>query len=210
LLGAPPDSARKVIAQSKIDPWVIIKAPRSGLVIERAINPGEMNDGSKELFTLTDLSQVWLFADIFEKDIEDLQKGQEAVVSIDSLPNDHFPAKIIWVGDSINTTTRTLPVRANVGNSNLLLRPGMFARLKISVGKVPVLQVPRSAVIQKGDKSLVFVDAGDKSYIEREVETGIDDGKDIEIKKGLKIGERVVSHGGTALLGTVMKSSEGG
>ncbi len=210
LLGAPADSARKVIAQSKIDPWVIIKAPRSGLVIERTINPGEMNDGSKQLFTLTDLSQVWLFADIFEKDIEDVQKDQEAVVSIDSLPNDHFPAKIIWVGDSISATTRTLPVRANVNNSNLLLRPGMFARLKISTGAVPVLLVPRSAVIQKGDKTLVFVDTGNKAYIEREVETGIDDGKDIEIKNGLKIGERVVSHGGTALLGTAMKSTAGG
>ncbi|HZT35022.1 MAG TPA: efflux RND transporter periplasmic adaptor subunit, partial [Nitrososphaera sp.] len=68
LLGAPPDSARKVIAQGRIDPWVMIKAPASGLVIERNINPGELNDGTKPLFNISDLSEVWLFGGVFEKD----------------------------------------------------------------------------------------------------------------------------------------------
>ncbi len=65
-----------------------------GVVIERTINPGELTDGSKELFTLTDLSQVWLFANVFEKDVQDVKKGQEAIVSIDSIPDHTFPAKI--------------------------------------------------------------------------------------------------------------------
>ncbi len=209
LLGAPPNSARKVVAQKKIDPMVVIRAPRRGLVIDRAINPGELNDGTKPLFTLADLSEVWLFADIFEKDIEEVKKRQEAIVSVDSLPGHTFPAEIIWVGDSLNPTSRTLPARANVPNPDLILKPGMFARLKINVGHVPVLLVPHSAVIQQGDKVLVFVEVRNRTYQAREVTTGVEDANNIQICSGLKPGERVVVNGSTALLGTVMKTAEG-
>ena len=209
LLGAAPDSARTVLAQRKLNPFVVIRAPRGGLVIERTINPGELNDGTKQLFTVATLSEVWLFADIFEKDIAAVKKGQEAVVTIDSLPNDTFPAKIIWVGDSISPTTRTLSVRANVANPNYLLKPGMFARMKVSVGQISVLQIPKSAVLQEGDKELVFVETGNGTYEEKEVQTGAEDANNIEILGGLTLGERVVVHGGTALLGAAMKSSEG-
>jgi cobalt-zinc-cadmium resistance protein CzcA len=208
LLGAPPDSAKKVLAQTKIDPWVIVRAPREGLVIERDINPGELNDGSKPLFILADLSEVWLVANIFEKDVEQVKKGDEAVVSLDSLPGHPFPAKIVFIGDSINATTRTLPVRANVANPQRILKPGMFARIKVSAGQVPVMLVPRSAIVQMGDKTIVFVDEGNGKFTERDIETGVDDVKGIEVKRGLKLGEKVVYKGATALLGTVMRVAE--
>jgi multidrug efflux pump subunit AcrA (membrane-fusion protein) len=208
LLGAPGDSAERVLAAKKIDPYVVIRAPRSGLVIDRSINPGELNDGSKPLFTLADLSQVWLFADVYEKDIEQVKKGQQAAVSVDSLPTHTFPAEIIWVGDSISPATRTLPARANVDNPDFLLKPGMFARMKITCGKVPVLLVPHSAVVQQGDATLVYVDGGNGSYKERNIEVGIDDANNVEVKSGLKLGERVVSVGATALLGQSMKATE--
>jgi heavy metal efflux system protein len=209
LLGATPNSAQNVLASKKIDPMVIIRAPSGGLVIERTINPGEMNDGTKQLFTLANLSEVWLLGDIFEKDIESVKKGQEAVVSIDSLPDHTFPAKIIWAGDSLSATTRTLPVRANVSNRNFLLKPGMFARMKISCGEVPVLRLPRSAVIQKGDVSMVFVQNKPGKYVAHVVKTGLQDAKNTEILSGITPGDLVVAHGGTALLGTALKSSEG-
>jgi len=209
LLGAPPDSAQKVIAESKLDPWVVIRAPRAGLVIERTINPGEMNDGTKQLFTLANLSQVWLIANIFEKDVETVQKGQEAVVTLDSVPDHPFPAKIVWVGDSVNPATRTLPVRANVANPNSILKPNMFARIKISVGKVPVLLVPHSAVVQKGDLQLAFVPRGENMFEQREVTTGANDATNVEVRSGLAAGERVVVVGATNLLGDAMKASEG-
>ncbi|PWT94460.1 MAG: hypothetical protein C5B53_13140 [Candidatus Melainabacteria bacterium] len=209
LLGAPSDSAQKVVSQKKIDPWVVIRAPRGGLVIERNVNPGEMNDGSKPLFTLANLSDVWLVADIFEKDVELVKKGQEAIVSIDSLPDHPFPAKIVWVGDSISATTRTMPVRANVANPDFILKPGMFARIKVSVGEVPVLVIPRSAVIQKGDKTLVFVSTGKGTFEERQVVTGVNDANDTEVRSGLALGEKVVERGATILLGAAMKTSEG-
>ncbi len=209
LQGAPPDSARKVVENRRIDPMVMIRANEGGLVIERTINPGELADGTKELFTLADLSQVWIFADVFERDINDVKRGQEAIVSIDNLPEKPFPAKIIWVGDSVNATTRTLPVRANVNNADLLLKPGMFARIEISVGKVPVILVPRLAVVQKGDKTFAFVDRGNGNFQERELQIGASDSNDTEIKSGLRVGERVVTHGSTALLGTAMKTAEG-
>lgn len=209
MLGAPPDSAKMVIAKRKIDPFIIIRAPRAGVVIDRTINPGEMNDGSKPLFTLAVLSEVWLVADIFEKDILQVKKGQEAYASLDSEPNKPFAARIVWVGASVNPATRTLPVRANVANPNLILKPGMFARLKIDAGKHNCLRIPRTAIIQKGDETLVFVETHDGTYKEREITTGIDDANYVEVKSGLKEGERVVSQGGTALLGVLMKSLNG-
>jgi len=209
MFGAPPDSARKVIDQNKIDPYVIIRAPRAGIVIERTINPGELTDGTKELFTLTDLSQVWLVANVFEKDVELVKKGQEASVTIDSIADHSFPAQIVWVGDSINPTTRTLPVRANVANHDFILRPNMFARIKIDAGNMPVTLVPRSAIVQKGDRTLAFVETAKGVYEERDVKTGLADATDIEIIKGLNLGERVVSKGSTGLLGTAMKTAQG-
>lgn len=209
LLGAPPDSAQKVIDTDKLDPWVVIRAPRAGLVIERAINPGEMNDGSHELFTLANLSEVWLVANIFEKDMQAVKKGQEAFVTLDSLPDRKFPAKIVWVGDTVNPTTRTLPVRANVANPQQILKPNMFARIKVNVGDVPAVLVPKSSVVQKGDTSLVFLKMADGKFQERQVETGVEDGEDIEIRSGLAVGDLVVSHGAIALYGAAMKTAEG-
>jgi len=209
LLGAPPDSAANVIAKQKLDPWVVIRAPRAGLVIERTINPGEMNDGTKQLFTLANLSQVWLIANIFEKDVEAVKTGQEATVTLDSVPGHPFPAKIIWVGDSISATTRTLPVRANVENPHFILKPNMFARIQISTGKIPSLLVPKEAVIQKGDREFAFVPLDENTFQEREVTTGVEDDKNIEINSGLALGERVVSTGAMSLLGDAMKASEG-
>lgn len=205
LLGAPPDSAQKVVDTKKLDPWVIVRAPRSGLVIERTVNPGELNDGTKQLFTLADLSEVWLVANVFEKDVQSIKKGQGAYVTLDSLPDHKFPAKIVWVGDTMNATTRTLPVRANVANPQLILKPNMFARIKVNVGSVSVLLVPRAAVMQRGDKTLVFVKSGEGKYQEREVTTGVEDADDIQILAGLKPGELVVSHGGTAILGAAIR-----
>ncbi len=208
LLGAPPDSANQVINRKKIDPFILIKAPMDGLVIERTINSGELNDGNKELFTITDLSQVWLFADIFEKDIEAIKKGQEAHVTIDSIPGEKFPAQIIWVGDSVSPQTRTLPIRANVTNKNLLLKPGMFARMKVDVGMTKKLVVPSQAVIQEGDDNFVFVNKGKGNFEERKITQGVDDGNYAEIVSGLTLGEVVVCHGGTSLLGDALKSAE--
>ena len=209
LLGAPPDSAQKVVDTNKLDPWVYVRAPRAGLVIERAINPGELSDGTHELFTLANLSEVWLVANIFEKDVQSVKMGQQAFVTLDSFPDRHFPAKIVWVGDTLNPTTRTLPVRANVANPQLTLKPNMFARINVNVGKETVLLVPIMSVVQKGDKSLVFVKTANGTFSEREVTTGDVDEKDVQILSGLTPGQIVVSQGSTELLGEAMKTSEG-
>ena len=80
--------------------------------------------------------------------------------------------------------------------------------MKVSAGRVPVMLIPRSAVIQKGDKTLAFVDTGNGTFQERDVTTGVDDAEDIEIKGGLKDGEVVVISGATSLLGTAMRAKK--
>ncbi len=142
------------------------------------------------------------------KNYEDEKKGQEAHVTIDSIPGEKFPAQIIWVGDSVSPQTRTLPIRANVTNKNLLLKPGMFARMKVDVGMTKKLVVPSQAVIQEGDDNFVFVNKGKGNFEERKITQGVDDGNYAEIVSGLTLGEVVVCHGGTSLLGDALKSAE--
>jgi cobalt-zinc-cadmium resistance protein CzcA len=209
LLGTEPGSAAKVLAEKKIDPYVTVRAPKSGLIIEKDINPGELADPSKNLFVLADLSDVWLVADVFEKDIEKINLGDEAEVTVDSLPQQPFPAKIIFIGASVDPQTRTMAVRANVNNPQIKLKPGMFARIKIEVGKLATLIIPKSCILTKGDKTFVYVAKGPSTFEERDIVSGDDDGSSIEIKKGLKDGEQVVSKGVFGLFGTAMQTPEG-
>jgi heavy metal efflux system protein len=209
LLGTEPDTAARVLKGRKIDPYVTVRSPKTGVIIERDINPGEMADPTKNLFILADLSEVWLVANVFEKDISTIKVDQTAAVTIDSLPGHAFPARIIYVGSQVDPTTRTLPVRANVPNPNFHLKPGMFARITVNVGQVSSLIVPKSAILTKGDKTFVYVADSSTEFQERDVEVGTQDAIGVEIKSGLKPGENVVVKGAFSLFGAAMKTPEG-
>jgi len=209
LLGTEPDTAERVLKEQKIDPYVTVRSPKSGVIIERDINPGEMADPTKNLFILADLSEVWLVANVFEKDISSIKVDQTAAVTIDSLPQHAFPARIIYVGSQLDPTTRTLPVRANVPNPNFHLKPGMFARITINVGQVSSLIVPKSAILTKGDKTFVYIADSPTAFQERDVEIGTQDANGVEIKSGVKAGEQVVVKGAFGLFGAAMKTPEG-
>jgi cobalt-zinc-cadmium resistance protein CzcA len=209
LLGTEPDTAARVLKERKIDPYVTVRSPKTGIIIERDINPGEMADPSKNLFVLADLSEVWLVANVFEKDISSIKVDQTAAVIIDSLPGHAFPARIIYVGSQVDPTTRTLPIRANVPNPGFHLKPGMFARLTINVDQVSSLLVPKSSILTKGDKTFVYVADNPTNFEERDVQVGTQDGNGVEIKSGLKAGEKVVVQGAFSLFGAAMKTPEG-
>ncbi len=209
LYGVASGNAADVVRNRRINPFVTISAPRSGVITNRTINIGELADPSKDMFTLADLSRVWLVADIYEKDISKVRIGQPVDLTLDSLGGKHFPGKVSYVANELDPQTRTLILRADVPNPGLRLKPDMFARVEVMVGDTAVLSVPREALQRNGDYTFAYVPIGPHRYEERLVEIGLDDGTYVQITKGLKAGEKVVVHGTLPLQGEAQKKAGG-
>jgi len=210
LSGVSLGLADQVVRTRQIYPYVIVSAPRDGIVISRTVNNGELADPSKELFTLADLRRVWLVGDTYEQDINKVHIGQSVKLTFDSLPNQDFFGRINYVANVLDPQTRTLTIRADVPNPGLTLKPDMFARLKMLVENRSLLSVPKSAIQRNGDYNFAYVKVQEHRYEERRVEVGVDNGQSIEITKGLKPGENVVSQGTLALQGAALKLNNGG
>ncbi len=210
LSGVSVGLAAQVVRTGQIYPYVIVSAPRDGIVISRTINNGELADPSKELFTIADLSRVWLVGDTYEQDINKVHIGQSVKLTFDSLPNQGFSGRINYVANALDPQTRTLTIRADVPNPRLTLKPDMFARLKMLVQNRSLLSVPKSAIQRKGDYNFAYVKVQEHRYEERRVEVGVENGESVEVTKGLKPGENIVSQGTLALQGAALKLNDGG
>ncbi|WP_218080522.1 efflux RND transporter periplasmic adaptor subunit [Anthocerotibacter panamensis] len=209
LFGVAFGVAGRVVRERHIDPYITITAPRSGIVVSRLINIGELADPSKELFQLADLGQVWLEADLYEKDIPKVHQGQPVTLTLDSLDGRHFPGRISYLGSELDPQNRTLPIRAVVPNPQFMLKPSMFARAEIQVADSPELSVPRSALQKSGDFTFAYVPVAPNLYEERKITPGIDDGQFVQVLGGLQPQEKVVSQGTLALKGEALKISGG-
>src|SRR5262249_20414778 len=150
----------RILRAGQINPLVTVVAPETGIISERHINLGELVDPSKQLFTVANYRSIWLKADIYEKDIAKVREGQPIVLELDSFPGEKFHGVLDYVADSVNEDTRTLPVRAEVPNIGLKLKPKMFARMIIMVGEHQVLTIPKSAVQDAGSYKVVYIPAG--------------------------------------------------
>jgi cobalt-zinc-cadmium efflux system membrane fusion protein len=207
LYGVTPGVAQTVVRNRRIDPYIAITAPKSGVLIARNINNGELAEPRQELFTTADLSRVWLVANIYEKDIEKIRLGQAVQITLDSLPGKVYPGRLTYIADTLDPTTRTLSIRADVSNPALTLKPDMFARMQVRIRDTQVLAVPSSALQRSGDFTFVYVPLGKRVYQERRVEVGLDGGTHVQIIRGLRPGEAVVTHGTLALKGEALKLS---
>ncbi|MBY0404742.1 MAG: efflux RND transporter periplasmic adaptor subunit [Cyanobacteria bacterium] len=207
LYGVANGVAEEVVKNDKILPYISIKAPRNGILINRNINDGELADPTKELFSLADLSQVWLVGNIYEKDIQTIHVGQPVEVSLDSLPDQKFEGKVSFVGNVLDPQTRTLDLRVDIPNSKLIFKPNMFARMQIYTGSRRVLGIPNSAVQKSGDYSFVYIPIGPNQYEERQVTTGLTEKNFTEILSGLVEGEKIVTQGTESLKEFALKRS---
>jgi hypothetical protein len=140
---------------------------------------------------------VWVYVEIYESEVAFVKLGQNATMQLSYLPGQTFTGKVIYVYPFVDTDTRTVKVRLEFDNPHLLLKPGMFADVQIraDLGRTG-LQVPRSAVIDTGRRSVAFVSLGEGRFEPRSVQTGVDLGEDrIEVLSGLHRGELVVVSG---------------
>lgn len=207
VLGLSEAAIQKTMRTREVDPDVPIFSPETGVVSERSINVGELADPGKCLFTIGNFDSLWIKADINERDISKVQQGQPITLEVDSFPGSTFRGKLNYVADSINPDTRTLPVRAEVSNRSLKLKPKMFARMNILVGEHAALCVPKDAVQDAGSSKVVYVPLSNGKFEERQVEPGAENGDYIEILKGLHAGEKVVTKGSFELRSQSLKAT---
>ncbi len=181
---------------------ITLYAPASGYVIARNAYDKQKVTPETELFTVADLSRVWVMAGIFEADIPLISMGQPARVLLAFPSTRTFPAKVDYIQPSLDPATRTLQVRLTLDNPHTLLKPEMFVNVEFAVGAARRLMVPASAVLDSGLARTVFVDRGDGYFEPRRVQTGERTDDKVEIVSGLSAGERIV------VSGTFMVDSE--
>ena len=168
-------------------------SPVSGYVTDRSALPNVYAQPDMRLYTIADLSSVWVEAQVFQEDAGRLKPNDAADITVDAYPNRTFRARVEQVLPQVDATTRTLRVRLHVANSNLLLKPGMFVNVVLHAPMGRQLFVPATAVLQSGSKWVVFLARGNGRFDPREVELGTRTDDGFSVVKGLQAGERVAT-----------------
>lgn len=205
LYGVDKDELDRVLATKRIDDDFYLEAPRAGIITERNADIGQLIDNSHNVFVVTDLNQVWLTAQAFEKDIHLIKKGQPVIVTVNSYPDKVFRGKVDYTGAILDMDSRTMAVRATVQNPQIALKPEMFANMRVEIGETQALSVPFEAVRKTGEATVAYVVHGKNKFEERKIEVGRRLGQSVEILKGLHPGETVVAHGSLQLQGQMLK-----
>ena len=207
-LRVPAEELDKPRTERLITSRFDLKSPLAGTVVERNVTVGQMvgADPTQVLYTIADLNELQVVAEVYERDLSRVSKGVAVTVTVEAYPDETFSGTIVYVGDVVDPTTRTIKVRCNVTNRDLKLKPEMFAQVRLKVGSNrPVLALPKEAVIVVGGQAFVFVQAADGRYVRRPVVTGTMSGDTIQIREGLQSRERVVVKGALLLKGEMEK-----
>jgi RND family efflux transporter MFP subunit len=174
-----------------------ILAPQDGFVIEKNVVQGQMVDAGMNIYRLADIGIVWVYAQVYEQDLPHVQLGQEADVTLPSMPDREFRGRVTYIYPNVDEKTRTAKVRLEFENPGYFLKPGMFVSVQIASELKPsALLVPDSAVLRSGEKNTVFVALPGGKFDPRTVLLGAEAENDqYEVISGLQEGERVVTSG---------------
>jgi cobalt-zinc-cadmium efflux system membrane fusion protein len=181
-----------------MNPSATIAAPIAGVVVDRQVGPGQyLQAGGPPVFTIADPSSVWLLANVRESDAGLVQLGQPVEVRVLAYPKRVFKARVTYVAAVVDPATHRLPVRAEIDNRDLALKPEMFANFRILTSDATEAPaVPEAAVVYEGATAHVWVVAGDGLLSYRVIRTGRSNDGLVEVLDGLKAGERIVTKGG--------------
>jgi Cu(I)/Ag(I) efflux system membrane fusion protein len=225
LLGVAAEDIDAIVASGKATPRMVIRSPQTGYVIDKKVVVGASVDMKMTLLEVADLSEVWVEADVYEKDIAFLKPGQKVEAAVDALPNRTFTGKLALVYPRLDTATRTNRVRFALENPRHELRPGMFATVLINTPLETIepykslvadhgpmvltayaeagdqaahefLAVPERAVIDSGSKKIVYVEREPGLFEGVEVQLGPRTGQYYPVLKGLSPGEKIAAAGG--------------
>jgi len=200
LLGVPRQEVERLDREDTIKADVPLRAPFDGRVIMRNITRGEVVETQQKLFTVADLSDVWVVGNVPEKDVQFIRKDQKVNVIVSAYPHDIVPGTITYIGDVLDPATRTMHLRVTVLNSDLLLKPEMFATVLVYAAATPdALTVPIEAVQNGPTGKMVFVQRGTNDFEVRTVKVGSEQGEAVTVLEGVSAGEQVVTNGSFVL-----------
>jgi cobalt-zinc-cadmium efflux system membrane fusion protein len=186
-----------------LDRNLTIAAPIDGTVVDRQVGPGQIlrPDMQTPLFQISDLSVLWVQADVFESDLANIRLGAPAEVRVESYPDRVFTARLSFINPTVDPATRAVRVRCQVNNTGGLLKPDMFAKVKIIAAvKQSVPVIPLTAIVERGEKAVVLVEEAPGRYRKRQVDIGDEREGVAMVNSGLKPGERIVTRGAILLL----------
>ncbi|MHB8090637.1 MAG: efflux RND transporter periplasmic adaptor subunit [Syntrophales bacterium] len=170
-----------------------IYSPVSGYILQKMAVQGMRVMPGEKLFDVVDLSSVWIVADIYEYELPLIKVGQPARISLSYFPGQEFSSRVDYVYPTLASETRTAKVRFTIPNPKGVLKPQMFTSIEIKVNLGSRLAVPAEAVIDTGERQIVYVDKGEGYFEPREVSTGLKVDELVEITGGIKAGEKVAS-----------------
>jgi RND family efflux transporter MFP subunit len=199
LLGLPSQRIDQLKSSAQVSSEVSLPAPVSGTVISRTVNPGEVITADKELLRVSDLSSVWVIAQVYEKDLGKIRIGSGASVTSDAYPGRVFRGQVSYIDPAIDQTTRTAQVRVELANPGQLLKIGMFLNVAFATmgpSEVTTPIVPRIAVQNINNQQVVFVATKDSNVFGmRAVRLGVEANGFFPVLEGLTVGEQIVTDG---------------
>lgn len=191
LFDVPPGFIAQLERTGKAQRTVPVLAPSSGIVIAKEVFEGQQVEPNMELFTVTDLSHVWIEADVYENEATRVRVGDSAVLTLAQDPGTSRTGRVKFVSPTLNPETRTVKVRFDFDNPDGALKPAMYANVQITLLAADGVVVPDSAVMDTGLRQVVFVAADDGTFAPRVVRVGIRSEGRAQILEGLRDGERV-------------------
>ena len=199
LLGLSAGAIEGLDPGQAADATTSVPAPIAGVITQRAANVGTNVDQSTQLFTVVDLSTVWVVADLYEKDFARVRVGSTAIITTAAYPDLALPGRVSYIDPQVSTATRTAKVRVEVPNARHELRFGMYVEVLLAGegGGASTPMVPRTAVQNVGDRTVVYlvVPKEPGTFVERELRLGMSDGDHVTVLDGVKPGDLIVGTG---------------
>ena len=173
---------------------VVLRAPTSGVVLEKNVLAGQRIMAGDAVYKVADLSTVWVEGDVFEQDLPSVRLGQEVIAEFQALPGESRSGRITYVYPTLDPETRTAKIRVALANPGLRLKPGMYATIRIAGhGAATALTIPRSAVLSTGERNLVFLKRRDGMLEPRYVQLGPTSDQRVQVLSGVAAGDTIVS-----------------
>ena len=217
LIGLSKKEIKAVRYEAKGAALFTLRSPIDGTVMEKHINLGEIVSPNTNLYTIADLGQLWIWIDVYERDLGSVHLGDDVSLKVDAYPDRTFVAKISYVRDQVDADTRTARARIDIENVDRHLKPGMFASVTVTDPhgregqEAPrVLAVPASAVQRDGDAFIAFVQIGENRYERRVLRIGRRTNTYVEVLDGLSAAEPVAVTNVFILKSEAAKKSMGG
>ncbi len=198
LTGLSEKALATIQEQRIVSGLLTVSAPIDGTVVARKIGPGQFvrSDSGEALYTISDLSTMWMKASVPENEVRFVRVGHDVEVRLNAMPDRVFKARIAALGASSDSVTHRVVVRSEIDNADGALRPEMFASFRIFTGDpTPALAVPIEALIREASRAFVWVEDQPLTYRRRRVVAGAEQDGRVEIREGLQAGERVVGKG---------------